>query len=113
MKPANPVSAEIRTAHLGQPFRYRTMEEIEQVKPSSGEQPHRHDYFVIIYIEKAEGFHHIDFNTQQIKYHTVYFVNPEQVHQLEEPCPYLKKYNNDLALHIYLVQYFLDFCVRN
>ncbi len=79
----SPNSQSIRIEKLGVPFRYRTMEEIERSKPSIREQPHRHDYFVVIYVEQAEGSHQVDFKSMLLEDHTVYFISPEQIHHLE------------------------------
>lgn len=83
MDQIHPNSQSIRTEKLGMLFRYRTMEEIEKAQPSARELPHRHDYFVIIYAEKASGWHQVDFKTDSLEDQTVYFISPEQIHHME------------------------------
>lgn len=83
MEQTNPAGQSIRTEKLGTLFQYRTMQEVETNKPSIREKPHRHDYFVIIYVEKAEGHHQVDFNSMPLENQTVYFISPEQIHHLE------------------------------
>jgi AraC family transcriptional activator of pobA len=83
MNHTNPAGQSIRTEKLGTLFRYRTMQEVESSQPSVQELPHRHDYFVIIYVEKAKGRHQVDFKTMPLEDQTVYFISPEQIHHLE------------------------------
>lgn len=73
----------VRTAHLEEMFQFKQMEAIEQRNPSRKELPHRHDYFVIIFVETASGSHHIDFKKYPLTPNTLYFVSPEQVHYMD------------------------------
>ncbi|MEO0338165.1 MAG: helix-turn-helix transcriptional regulator [Bacteroidota bacterium] len=59
------------------------MEEIEQHKPAVQEQPHRHDYYTLIFVSEAEGVHHIDFKDYPLTTNTFYLLSPEQVHHME------------------------------
>ncbi|SFB76808.1 AraC-type DNA-binding protein [Flexibacter flexilis DSM 6793] len=43
---------------------------------------HRHDFFLILALEKGEGEHIIDFIPYAINNYTVFFIRPGQVHQL-------------------------------
>lgn len=43
--------------------------------------PHRHNYFTILLIEKAEGMHVVDFKSFDLFDHCLYFIYPGQVHQ--------------------------------
>lgn len=45
---------------------------------------HRHDYFTILLVNKANGKHFIDFNEYKMKNNQVFFVSPGQVHQVIE-----------------------------
>jgi AraC-like DNA-binding protein len=78
------MSTLIRIAHLNAPFVYRTMQEIEEnrQKSTSSELPHRHDYFTIIAVERAQGTHQIDFTNHPLAPNTIFFISPEQVHNL-------------------------------
>lgn len=75
----------IRIARLTAPFVYRTMQDIEanRQRPREQELPHRHDFFTIIAVEEASGVHQIDFISYPLQNNTLYFISPEQIHQLE------------------------------
>ncbi len=44
--------------------------------------PHRHDYYTVLIIEKANGKHVIDYQTHPFQESEVHFVSPGQVHQV-------------------------------
>lgn len=44
---------------------------------------HRHDFFFILALRKGAGKHDIDFTAYTIQDHSVFFLRPGQVHQLE------------------------------
>ncbi|KAB1154189.1 MULTISPECIES: helix-turn-helix domain-containing protein [Tenacibaculum] len=46
-------------------------------------EPHRHDYYHIMFIKKGIGKHSIDFKTYDIKPNMMFFVSPGQVHSIE------------------------------
>ncbi len=79
------MNSTIRIQQLQAPFVYKSMEaiEMERTKPSKEVQPHRHNFFTVIALENGVGTHQIDFKNYALKAHTVYFVSPEQIHQLE------------------------------
>ena len=66
-------------------FVFRTMEEIEGYQKSSVKStpPHRHNYYTIIWVKKGKGTHFIDFRKYEVKADTIYFLTPEQVHDLQ------------------------------
>ncbi len=66
-------------------FVFRTMEEIEGYQKSSvkATPPHRHNYYTIIWVRKGKGTHFIDFRKYEVKDDTIYFLTPEQVHDLQ------------------------------
>lgn len=43
---------------------------------------HRHDFFFILALQKAEGIHEIDFHTYELRDRIVFVMKPGQVHQL-------------------------------
>lgn len=73
----------IRVATLPRPFMYRRMEDVEEQRKNKSDLPHRHDYFVVIYVEKARGIHSVDFIRHELTGHAVYFISQEQVHHLD------------------------------
>lgn len=46
--------------------------------------PHRHNYFTVLLVNKANGQHFIDFNEYSLSNNQVFFVSPGQVHQIIE-----------------------------
>lgn len=45
--------------------------------------PHRHNYYEVFIFEIGGGEHHIDFQSFPIKNHSVHFVSPGQVHNVD------------------------------
>ena len=65
-------------------FVYRTMEQIESMQhPGQAMEPHRHNYYTILWVRKGSGLHHIDFRSYDVKDDTIYFLTPEQVHHVQ------------------------------
>lgn len=62
-------------------FAVKTMHEIESVKTPKTEEPHRHNFYTIIWAIDAKGEHRIDLNTFPVEKNTLFFIHPEQVHQ--------------------------------
>lgn len=48
------------------------------------DEPHRHNYYTVLIINKANGQHIIDFNTYEFANNQIFFVAPGQVHQVIE-----------------------------
>lgn len=70
------------------PFVIKTMEEIDHALGGISDHPHRHDYYTVIWSVTATGKHVIDFKEYPILPHHVFFVSPEQVHQIiSDPNP--------------------------
>jgi AraC-like DNA-binding protein len=64
-------------------FSIRTMEEIDEAADGQSNVPHRHNYYTIIWVHEAYGVHHIDFRDYNVEPDTIFFIHPQQVHQLE------------------------------
>ena len=60
------------------------MEDIYEEQSGEPDQPHRHGYYTVLIVNKANGLHKIDFNTYELKDKQVFFVAPGQVHQVIE-----------------------------
>jgi AraC family transcriptional regulator, transcriptional activator of pobA len=76
----------VQLKEKGEPakFVFRSMEEIESMQdPAQAMEPHRHNYYTIIWVRKGTGSHHIDFRSYTVKDDTIYFLTPEQVHHLQ------------------------------
>jgi AraC-like DNA-binding protein len=60
------------------------MEQIESMQdPGQALEPHRHNYYTILWVRKGSGLHHIDFRSYDVKDDTIYFLTPEQVHHVQ------------------------------
>lgn len=69
------------------PFEIHTMEWIAQNRFQQNEVPHRHSYFVIIWVKKGAGVHFIDVDKYELEDNTVYCLTPGQVHLLKVNGP--------------------------
>lgn len=63
-------------------FVLRTMEEIADRQQGIADDPHRHNYYSVIWPFSGSGRHIIDFNEYPILPHHIFFVSPQQVHQV-------------------------------
>ena len=70
------------------PFVIKTMEEVDKQLGGISDDPHRHNYYTIIWSVTATGKHIIDFKEYTIEPNHIFFVSPEQVHQvITDPYP--------------------------
>lgn len=44
------------------------------------EQPHKHDFYMVFFVEKGSGVHNVDFTQYTVKDYQVYFIRAGQVH---------------------------------
>ena len=65
-------------------FSIKRMEDLYDKFGGQPDEPHRHSYFTVLLIQTAKGKHIIDFNEFDLAAFQVYFISPEQVHQLLE-----------------------------
>src|SRR5690606_15661846 len=65
-------------------FGISKMEDIYTKRNGKVDEPHRHNYYTVLVINKAKGLHKIDFNTYELSKNQIYFVAPGQVHQVIE-----------------------------
>jgi len=63
-------------------FALKRMEDIYRNAQGAPDSPHRHEFYTIIFIEQGEGVHFVDFAEYKIENHTIYFIQPGQMHQL-------------------------------
>lgn len=63
-------------------FALKRMEDIYRCTNGAPDSPHRHEYYTIIFIEKGEGTHFVDFTEYKIEDRTIYFIQPGQMHQV-------------------------------
>ncbi len=74
-------------------FNIERMEEVHQRRKGVTDEPHRHNFYTVLLINKARGTHYIDFNAYELGVNQVFFISPGQVHQVEE-----KEQSNGYAL---------------
>ena len=92
--------------YRGQPvsFVIKTMESVDEELQGAPDDPHRHNYYTIIWPFTGSGRHIIDFREYPISPDHVFFVSPEQVHQviveghptgvvIQFTCSFLEKYS--------------------
>ena len=65
-------------------FRISKMEDIYTIRNGEADEPHRHNYYTVLVVNKAKGLHKIDFNTYKLSNQQIFFVAPGQVHQVIE-----------------------------
>ena len=63
-------------------FRLQRMENIYDQAEGGTDIAHRHDYYTVLLVEKAKGFHVMDYNKFSFNTLEVHFVSPGQVHQV-------------------------------
>lgn len=63
-------------------FAVKEMHEIVDNQVSGTENPHRHNFYLVLWATSAKGEHEIDLQTFPIEPNSVFFLHPEQVHQI-------------------------------
>jgi len=76
-------SIELRVEGKPSNFQFKTMEEVEIEHKDESHVPHRHNYYTIIWVTKGSGIHHIDFKKYDVIPDKIFFISPEQVHDLQ------------------------------
>jgi AraC-like DNA-binding protein len=64
-------------------LKLQRMEAIYDSANGKNSNPHRHEYYTVIWIRKGQGSHLIDFNEYELSEEQVYFVSPGQIHQMK------------------------------
>jgi len=84
-----------------QSFALKRMEDVYRNSYGAPDSPHRHDYYTIIFIERGEGVHFIDFTEYKIENQTIYFIQPGQMHQLvltAEPVGWVISFTDEFLI---------------
>ena len=63
-------------------FALKRIEDVYRATNGAPDVPHRHDYYTIVFVEKGEGTHFVDFTEYKIENQTIYFIQPGQMHQV-------------------------------
>jgi AraC-like DNA-binding protein/quercetin dioxygenase-like cupin family protein len=69
-------------------FVFRTMQENAASAAGRNHAPHRHQFYTIIWITAGKGTHQVDFNAYPATAGTIFFISPEQVHDLRMEGPH-------------------------
>ena len=83
-------SLDLSYRHRPASFVFRSLTEIESTRSEEPDdrRPHRHNYYTVIWIKKGGGTHDIDFHHYDVLPGMIFFVSPEQVHDIDlEPGP--------------------------
>jgi AraC-like DNA-binding protein len=74
---------QIGSADSSVPFEMHTMQWIDQNRWQQNAVPHKHNYFVIVWVRKGSGIHLIDVEKYELAPNTVYCLSPGQIHLLK------------------------------
>jgi AraC family transcriptional activator of pobA len=92
-------------------FGISKMEDIYTKRNGEADEPHRHNYYTVLVINKAKGLHKIDFNSYELDERQIYFVAPGQVHQVienEKSLGYGMTFSNDFLIQNSIPLSFID-----
>ena len=64
-------------------FAIRTLEQAYEESKGRSDNPHRHDFYTLLWIKSGQGVHTIDFMDYPIKKHHLHILRPGQVHQFK------------------------------
>lgn len=79
--PTRKITATTKEPAIAAAFSIRKLSDLLDGKDMLQEL-HRHDFFYILALEKGAGIHEIDFTPFKICNHSIFFMQPGQVHQL-------------------------------
>jgi AraC-like DNA-binding protein/quercetin dioxygenase-like cupin family protein len=69
-------------------FVFRTMQQNAAARDGRDHAPHRHEFYTIIWVTAGTGTHQVDFNAYRAVAGTIFFISPEQVHDLRMDGPH-------------------------
>ena len=82
-------------------FTLKKMEDVYRKTNGAPDIPHRHDYYTIIFIERGEGTHFIDFTEYEIADRSIFFIMPGQMHQViltSEPTGWIITFTEEFLI---------------
>lgn len=91
----------VNTTQQNRSFGISKMEDIYTKRKGRTDDPHRHNFYTILVINKGKGEHKIDFNSYKLAHKQIYFVSPGQVHQViekEKTEGYSMTFSNDFLI---------------
>jgi AraC family transcriptional activator of pobA len=81
--PINHPILQIGSSESNVPFEMHTMQWIDLNRWQQNAVPHKHNYFVIVWVKKGSGYHLIDLEKYELASNTVYCLSPGQIHLLK------------------------------
>ena len=91
-------------------FDIKRMEDIYDKVQGLADEPHRHEYYIVLIVLKAKGSRSVDFQKFELKNHQMYFVSPGQVHQIveeEKSYGYAITFSPQFLIHNFIEESFL------
>ena len=91
-------------------FDIKRMEDIYDKVGGQADEPHRHDYYIVLIVKRASGIHAVDFQEFELKDHQMYFVGPGQVHQIienEKSFGFAITFSTQFLVHNFIEESFL------
>lgn len=92
-------NSHIPSVDLPSGFIVKSMQDEGKGKENRKPVPHRHNFYTLIWIKKANGVHQIDFQDYELTSDTIQFVAPEQVHCIDsqdsKPDGFIYLFNDD------------------
>jgi len=82
-------------------FTLKRMEDVYRKTNGAPDIPHRHDYYTIIFIERGQGTHFIDFTEYEIADRSIFFIMPGQMHQVilsSEPTGWIITFTEEFLI---------------
>ncbi|HUH50738.1 MAG TPA: helix-turn-helix transcriptional regulator [Flavobacterium sp.] len=101
----------VNAAHHNISFGISQMETIYTKRKGRVDEPHRHDYYTVLVINKAKGQHKIDFNIYDLGQRQIFFVAPGQVHQIieeEQSIGYVMTFSNEFLIESLIPLSFIE-----
>ena len=83
--PLHTFGAGLERTHEEIPLEYLNFSDAPALTQSTN--PHRHNFYEILYVTEGTGTHFIDFNAYPIEPNTFYFISPGQVHYWNTTIP--------------------------
>jgi len=95
--PIRQIISERRELSTSERFSIRKLQDLLEKKDLFHEL-HRHDFFLIMALQKGGGTHEIDFTTYKVFNNSVFFLRPGQVHKLQlkaDSTGYILEFNTE------------------
>ncbi len=87
------------------------MEDIYDRSDGGVDVAHRHDYYTLLFVQRAEGYHTIDYEQFMFGERQVHFVSPGQVHQValsDRPRGLVLTFSRDFLIRYGIPQRFIS-----